>query len=182
MRSKLVEKSQAYHILIHVLFGILCALVVSREFDNENLFLLLLAGFIGNTIPDIDHILYYFTYGRDSEYSQIIKLFIKERHFREIRNFLRDNHKFLTGLYSHTLLSPIISAFLTFYFFKKNHIYISTFFLSVTVHFIYDILEDILFFKKLNPNWYFKLNKKNKNNEGILEYYQEFLKKLKKTS
>jgi len=182
MRNKIVEKSQAYHVIIHILFGVLCALVVSKHFENENLFLLILSGFLGNTLPDVDHIIYYFTYGRDSEYSQIIKLFIKERHFREIKNFLRDNHKFLTGLYSHTLLSPILSTFLTYFFFNRNHIYIATFFLSVTVHFFYDIFEDLLFFKKLNPNWYFKFNRKNKNNEGILEYYKDFLKKMKKVS
>ena len=180
MRNKIVQKSQTYHILIHILFGIMAALIVSKQFDNENLVLLLIMGFFGNTLPDIDHIIYFFTYGRDSEYSQIIKLFIKERHFREIKNFLRDNHKYLTGLYSHTLISPVISIFLTYFFFKKGLIYPATFFFSVSIHFMYDILEDILFFGKLNPNWYMKFNNKNKNNDGILFPYLELLKNRKK--
>ncbi|MBW6441872.1 metal-dependent hydrolase [Patescibacteria group bacterium] len=180
MRNKIVQKSQTYHILIHVLFGIMTALIVSKQYDNENLLLLLLMGFLGNTLPDIDHVIYFLTYGRDSEYSQIIKLFIKERHFREIKNFLRDNHKYLTGLYSHTLISPVVSIFLTYFFFQKKLIYPATFFFSVSIHFLYDILEDILFFGKLNPNWCLKFNNKNKNNEGILFPYLELLRNKKR--
>jgi len=180
MRNKLVEKSQTYHILIHILLGLICALIISREFQGENLFLLLICGFLGNTLPDLDHVIYYLTYGKDSEYSQIIKLFIKERDFKEVKDFLRENHKYLTGLYSHTILSPLLSILLMFLFLNKNNIYISTFFLSVTTHFIYDIVEDLLFFKKLNPNWFMHLNRKNNNNKGIQLPYLEFLKSKKK--
>jgi hypothetical protein len=65
-------------------------------------------------------------------------------------------------------------------FLRKNRIYIATFFLSVTVHFLYDIVEDLLFFKKLNPNWFLHFNRKNKNNQGIQLPYLEFLKNKKK--
>lgn len=180
MRNKLVEKSQTYHILIHILLGLICALIISREFQGENLFLLLICGFLGNTLPDLDHVIYYLTYGKDSEYSQIIKLFIKERDFKEVKDFLRENHKYLTGLYSHTILSPLIIGFLTYFFYTKNKIYLATLFLSITVHFSYDILEDLLFFKRLNPNWFMHFNKRNKNNQGIQLPYLEFLKSKKK--
>ncbi len=179
MRNKIVEKSQAYHIFIHVLFGFLCALTVSKHYTQENLFSLLLLGFLGNIIPDIDHVIYYFTYGRDSEYSKIIKIFVKERDFKDIKNFLRDNHKYLTGLYSHTLVSFFLSVFLVIFFFKKESIYLGTFFLSVTVHFLYDMLEDLLFFKKLNPNWFMKFNRVNKNNKGIEFPYLNFFRNKK---
>ena len=145
MRNRLVEKSQTYHILIHILLGFICALVISKEFDGENLFLLLLCGFLGNTLPDLDHVIYYLTYGKDSEYSQIIKIFIKERDFKEVKDFLRENHKYLTGLYSHTILSPLVTALLTYLFVNKSKIYFATLFLSITVHFLYDILENLLF-------------------------------------
>jgi len=176
MKNKLVEKSQTYHVLIHILLGFMCALIVSKRFENENIILLLFFGFLGSTLPDIDHLIYYLTYGKDSEYSQIIKIFIKEKDFKEVKIFLRENHKYLTGLYSHTVVSPVISIFLTFLFLNKDNIYLSTFFLSVTTHFIYDIAEDLLFFKKLNPNWFMHFNKKNKNNQGIQLPYLEFLK------
>jgi hypothetical protein len=179
MRNKIVEKSQAYHVLIHILLGTMTALLVSRYFTDDSLLLLLVMGFFGNTLPDIDHVIYFLTYGKDSEYSQIIKIFIKDRHFREVKNFLRDNHKYLTGLYSHTLISPFLSTFLTYFFFKKSLIYPATFFLSVSVHFLYDILEDLLFFGKLNPNWYLKFNNKNKNSGGILSPYLELLRSKK---
>lgn len=180
MRNRLIEKSQAYHILIHVLLGLISALVISKNFENENLYLLLFLGFLGNTLPDLDHVIYYLTYGKDSEYSQIIKLFIKERDFREVKKFLRENHKYLTGLYSHTILSPIISSFLTYLFLTKNKVYFATFFLSITVHFLYDITEDLLFFKRLNPNWFMHFNRKNKNGQGIQLPYLEFLENKKK--
>lgn len=179
MRNKIVEKSQTYHILIHVLLGFICALSISKKFGSENLFLLLFSGFLGNTLPDVDHLIYYLTYGKDSEYSQIIKLFIKEKDFKEVKKFLRENHKYLTGLYSHTIISPIVSSALTYLFLNKNRIYMATFFLSITVHFLYDILEDLLFFKKLNPNWFMHFNRKNKNNQGIQLQYLEILKNKK---
>lgn len=181
MRNRLVEKSQTYHILIHVLLGFICALVISKEFDGENLYLLLLCGLLGNTLPDLDHVIYYLTYGKDSEYSQIIKLFIKERDFKEVKDFLRENHKYLTGLYSHTILSPIITGFLTYLFITNSKIYFATLFLSITIHFLYDILEDLLFFKRLNPNWFMHFNRKNKNSQGIQLPYLEFLKNKKKS-
>jgi len=182
MRKRIVEKSQAHHILIHILIGLVCALIVSKKHDGENLIALLLLGIVGNLLPDIDHVIYYLTYGKDSEYSQIIKLFIKEKDFKEVKKFLRDNHKYLTGLYSHTLLSPILSIILTYLFLINNKIYLATLFLSITIHFLYDIFEDLLFFKRLNPNWLMHLNRKNKNNDGILLPYLEFLRSKKKPS
>jgi hypothetical protein len=179
MRDKIIKKSQTYHVLIHILFGLMCSLIVYKKFDNENLTLLLLIGFFGNTLPDIDHVIYFLTYGKDSEYSQIIKFFIKDRHFGEVRRFLKQNHKYLTGLYSHTLISPLLSTFLTFLFFQRGRVYLGTFFFSISIHFLYDIFEDVLFFGKLNPNWYLKFNNK-KNSKSVLSDYLEFLKSKKK--
>ena len=177
MRNKIVEKSQTYHIFIHLLFGLLCAVTISKYFADKNISILIIFSLFGSMVPDIDHVVYYFTYGKDSEYSRIIKMFVKERDFKDIKQFLRDNHKYLTGLYSHTLISPAVSIFLTYLFFQKQSIYFATLFFSISVHFIYDILEDLLFFGKLNPNWFLRFNKKNKNNDGILVTYLELLKK-----
>ena len=159
-RAFLKAKSELLHMTIHILLGILSGIVVGKVFNLANLWLLILIGIFGNLIPDIDHIIYFFTYGKNTEYSEIIRELLSKRQISEIRKYIKRNHKYLTGLYSHTLISPIITSLLSYYFFTKGDIYLLTLTLSISTHFIYDIFEDLLFFGKLNKNWYLRVGNK----------------------
>ena len=159
IRIILKAKSETLHLLIHISLGILSALIVYNAFPAAMLGGLISLGIAGNTLPDLDHVIYFLTYGKKTEYSTMVKSLISAKQISELRKFLRQNHKYLTELYSHTLLSPIVTSLLSFIFYKKNSPYLLTLFLSISTHFIYDIIEDLLFFGKLNRNWYFKLKK-----------------------
>jgi len=145
---------------IHILLGVLCGVIIGRVFNITNLWVLILIGIFGNLIPDIDHVIYFFTYGKKSEYSEIIGELLSKRQISEIRKYIKRNHKYLTGLYSHTLISPIVTSLLSYYFFTRGEVYLLTLTLSISAHFIYDILEDFLFFGKLNKNWYLRVGNK----------------------
>lgn len=159
LREKIKAKSEALHLLIHVSLGILAAVFVYKLFPTSKLGGLISLGIIGNTVPDIDHVIYFLTYGKKTEYSTMVKALVSAKQISELRKFLKQNHKYLTGLYSHTLLSPIITSLLSIISYKRDNSYLLTLFLSITTHFVYDIIEDLLFFGKLNRNWYFKLKK-----------------------
>ncbi len=160
MRDTLIRKSQNNHMTIHVLLGIICGLLVERLYPSEEAKKLVLIGVLGNIFPDGDHLLYWFYYGRKTEYSKMVKQLLRKFKLRGVWRFCTNNHKELTSLYSHNLAAPLLT-FVPFLYFQNNdtHIYLQIFLLSWTVHYIYDILEDLLMLGHLNPNWYFHFKK-----------------------
>ena len=159
LRDKLKSKSETLHLLIHIFLGVVCALLAHEMFPASNIRGLVTLGILGNTLPDLDHVIYFLTYGKKTEYSTMVKALISNKRLRELKKFLSQNHKYLTGLYSHTLLSPVITSLLSINFYRKGEPYLLVLFLSFSAHFIYDIIEDFLFFGRLNKNWYFRLKK-----------------------
>jgi hypothetical protein len=159
IRRKLKNLSEYLHFLIHITLGIVCGAAVYKIFTAQNIWILVLLGIIGNTLPDLDHIIYFFTYGKKTEYSTIVRQMLSDKQFKEIRKFFKENHKYLTGLYSHTLLSPLVTSLLSYNFYTRLQPQLLTLFSSFSIHFLYDIFEDLLFFGKLNKNWYLKLER-----------------------
>lgn len=158
--SSLRARSENYHMLIHILCGFVCAYITIDFFPNISHARLNIMGFLGSLSPDVDHLMFWFLYGKKSQYSQIVKNFLKKRQYRNFFNFIKLNHKALTGLYFHNFLSLLISVILCFYLgFIREHPLLMVFFMSWAVHYMFDLFEDLLFFKRINPNWYFRFNK-----------------------
>lgn len=154
------KKSEKYHEPIHMLIGILCALIVAHFYEVSSLSKLIMIGILGNLIPDVDHLIYLFIYGRKSEYAKIVKKYLKGKEFRNFYKFMRDNHKANTGIYSHNIFALLLSIFLAWYLGEsRDRAGFYTFFVSWSSHYVFDMFEDLLFFKKLNPNWYMRFNK-----------------------
>ncbi len=157
--NSLRRLSEKYHMQVHTSLGVICALSIKELFPNYNIWVLIFTGIAGNIIPDIDHLLNIFIYGRKTEYSKLVKKYLRSKELRNTFNFIKLNHKNNQSILSHNILTPIISYFLFNYF---QSLYppslFALFFLSFTCHFLYDFIEDILFFKKPNPNWFFKYN------------------------
>ncbi len=162
-RRKLVSVSEQRHGTFHLLFGLIAFLTgyfTQKEFFENHNILILFAVLIGSFIPDLDHLLYQFGYGRKKEYAADCRKFIKNMDFRGYLNYVKANHKHNTNIYSHNIGSLVIAFLLSMYALHTfNNIYYSMFFLAWTFHYIYDILEDILFFKKPNKNWFFVFGK-----------------------
>jgi hypothetical protein len=158
--TSLRNRSEKYHVLIHILCGFLCAYIAIDYFPDISHTKLNIIGVLGSLSPDVDHVMYWFIYGKKSQYSQIVRSLLRRRQFKNFYKFIRGNHKTLTGLYFHNFLTLALSVFLSsFYGFSRQHPYLMVFFMAWSVHYIFDLCEDLLFFKRLNPNWYFRFNK-----------------------
>jgi hypothetical protein len=154
------NKTYRYHMVIHVFLGLLCAFIVVHTFPSANVLRTISIGVLGSLIPDVDHLLHMFFYGRKSEYAKIIRTFVKNREFRKALSFVKDNHKNNTGIYSHNILSLMISIFLAWYLGEsRDRAGFYVFFMSWSTHYLFDMLEDVLFLKRINPNWFMRFNR-----------------------
>lgn len=158
--SSLRRKSENYHMQIHALSGVAVAYLTLMVFPDADRYKLVVYGVVGSLLPDVDHFFYYFFYGKQSQYAQIAKHLLVNRQIRDWMKFVKFNHKKNTGLYSHNFISLLVSLWLFWSFgLTKDHPLLMVFFLSWATHYLFDIMEDILFFRKLNSNWYLKFNR-----------------------
>lgn len=157
-RSKLVYLMERYHEYFHLGFGIFAFGVTICIFPGYSPLSLLIVAAITSYLPDIDHLFFMFIYGRRTSYSQSVRSLLKAKKYHEALEFCRQNHKHNHFILSHNLLTPIISLFLFFYFVMSHHPILSVFFMSWTMHYVFDIVEDFLALGKLNPNWYLKFS------------------------
>lgn len=169
VRKKLMTMSELHHGMLHFIFGLLAVAVVyivNRHPASLTVFDLTsmtIIAIFGSFLPDIDHLFYIFWYGRKSEYSFVSRNFLLKRHLRDFIKYVSKNHKGNTGIYSHNLGSVLLAGFAAKYFIHHpDDAYWATFFTSWFFHYIYDIIEDLLFFSKLNKNWFFRFDLKNK--------------------
>jgi hypothetical protein len=162
-RTKLMTITEAQHGYFHLMFGCLAFIVgylwEPVYFSQHPLQLAALC-LLGTFIPDIDHLLYYYGYGRKKDYAIMCRAYLRKRDFKGFFKYVKGNHKQNTGIYSHNFGSVFLAAFFTLYELnKRDNIYMSTFFLAWTFHYVFDILEDFLFFKRPNKNWFFIFNR-----------------------
>jgi hypothetical protein len=116
---------------------------------------------LGSLAPDVDHFVYFYTYGKRTSYAQTALTFLRKFDFKGFINFAKYNHKYNHGLLSHNIGSFFLSALFFFIFaLDTDRFTATTFVMSVMFHFLYDIVEDLIFFGRLNPNWLFKFKRK----------------------
>lgn len=159
MRQKLINITHPLTEIIHLLFGALTAIIIHNFYPQTELNQLLPLALFASIAPDADHFLYYFVYARNTKYSKKTKGYLKNLKFKKWALFCSDNHKKLTGLYTHSIATLILVLIAAIWAFKDNHITLATFLFAWASHYIWDILEDLLHFKKLNKNWWLKFQK-----------------------
>ncbi len=159
-REKLKKFSEKYHGELHVCFGLLVWLVVwlmNRQVDTAGLFLVVL---LGSFLPDIDHIFFMFFYGRNTEYARKEREFMFAGKWKELIDFGKKNHKSNTFILSHNLLTPVLFGWLAWISAGNGNWIWTGFWGAMQMHFVFDILEDWLYFGRLNGNWWFRYGKK----------------------
>ncbi len=152
--------SEKHHMLIHLLFGIFSLAIIYFLDPNVDLYK---AGFLAvlfSFLPDIDHLFFIFIYGHRTDYASKIRAFLGKKEFKKVINFCKTNHKDNTQIYSHNFVSLFLTLLFFYYFFANRQVYWSVVFLSWSMHYIFDLLEDLLFFSKVNPNWWLKFGEK----------------------
>lgn len=158
LHARLIKLCSTYHGLIHLLFGLLALFLFSFFGSIPVSGLLFLVATTGSFFPDLDHFLFYYTYGRHTNYAKTAKNFLHSFQFNQYYHFVLTNHKNNHYILSHNLLAPTLCLILVFLISQPL---LQLFFLSTAFHFIFDVLEDLLVHGHLNPNWYLKFSSKN---------------------
>ncbi len=157
VRLRAKKITETYHMFIHLLLGVIVALVAHRYFPEVATSRLILAGFLGSFLPDIDHIAFMYLYGKNSSYAKMSKHVLSHDGFRAWWTFCTLNHKKNTQLFSHNILFALSAILISLWFLiAKDSISMFVFMFAWFMHYIFDIFEDYLFFGKLNSNWTLK--------------------------
>ncbi len=156
-----MNASENYHEYWHFLFGLLASFIVIKGYPAQPVLPIVIVGLIMSILPDIDHILYFYVYGRNTKYSKKVRKLIKNSGISKAIKYCKKEHKNNTSIYSHNLVMIFALLFFTKFLIIQNYnALIVVAVLSWAMHYIYDIFEDLLFFGKLNPNWFLLFNQK----------------------
>ena len=141
VESKNVKKSyrlkkvlDASHMLLHICIGLLISQTASILHPGFDMKYFLLPAIIGSLFPDLDHILYFFTYGRDASYSKIVRQLLKSGNIVGVIRYCAVHHKELTGLYSHNLFSIITCFILGLILFSLHYWWWGVLSVSIVAH------------------------------------------------
>jgi hypothetical protein len=143
---------QTRHEFYHVLVGLTWAWFL-RELWHEFNVRWIGVAIIGSLLPDLDHFIYFLTYGKRDWYTKQVRTFLREHEWRTLWKFVASGHKYNTSLATHNyffmafLVAIAILSF--FYDFKTGVILFGAMFL----HYLFDILDDIVALGYVNENW-----------------------------
>ncbi|MFZ2663762.1 MAG: metal-dependent hydrolase [Patescibacteria group bacterium] len=163
IKQKLRRITCRYHMVIHILIGLLASLIVRDLFPNYNYSKIVSFSIIGSILPDIDHLLYIFWYKKKEDYAKDARAFLKKYHIKAYINFVKENHKKLTDVYSHNLFTVLLFTAFCHLYFSEEKVLGVTLCLSIIFHLLFDVVEDFLLLGKLNSNWILRFGRDNSN-------------------
>ncbi|MBI2405100.1 metal-dependent hydrolase [Candidatus Gottesmanbacteria bacterium] len=142
----------ARHEFYHVLLGLVWAWFL-REWWNEFNVRWIWWALFASLLPDADHVLYFFLYGRKDWYAREIRNLLWSRQWRNLATFIENGHKSNTSLATHN-----IYFILLFFGFAAISLSIELrvgviFFGAMIIHYVFDIVDDLLSLGRVNPNW-----------------------------
>lgn len=159
MRVRMQSITRKYHFLIHMLFGAIVAIYHYNIIPNVQVSKLIFAALAGSMVPDIDHLFYIYFYGRTTEFAKELRKHIKDKQLKKFITSVSLNHKNNNYIFSHNIVAVILALGLAYLFYQHDHEYLSVFFSAWLFHYLFDIFEDILYFGKVNQNWWLKFKK-----------------------
>lgn len=143
---------QARHMAYHVMLGLLWVWFLRERWGTLRISWIFL-GAIGSIIPDIDHLVYYCTYGRKDKYVTHIFGYFYKKQWRNLFQFIAINHKHNTSLTYHNVyvaavfvLGAVVASFLNW----RIGVVVCG---AIVSHFVFDMVEDVVELGRLNPNW-----------------------------
>ena len=142
----------ARHEMYHALLGIAWVFLLQELWGTFNTKWIFLAVF-GSLLPDVEHLVYFFTYGRKDPYTATIKQFLKNGKWRMVTVYIENGHKHNIDLSYHNFY---VIAFLlivaTAAFFVDWNSWV-VFFGAMVSHYVFDVVDDIVTLGYINPNW-----------------------------
>jgi hypothetical protein len=152
MKGILYVAWHAKHMVFHVLIALLWAWVLRERWQEFNVSWIIIA-VIGGLLPDIDHLIYFFTYGKNDPYTRSVMTFFKKGEWRVLTTYLEHEHKHNTNLTFHnyyTAIALVVVSLLSSQYDWRTGVIL---FGSMVTHYAFDIIEDILLLGHVNPNW-----------------------------
>lgn len=142
----------ARHEFYHILLGLLWAWFLRERWNEFNPRWIWLS-ILGSLLPDGDHLLYFFVYGKRDQYSVLVKNFLLTRQWRNLTVFVEKGHKDQINLVSHNYFFMMIllgcSLLSSFYEWRVGVILIG----AMIIHYVFDIMDDLIQLGHINPNW-----------------------------
>lgn len=152
---KLYKKyTHRYHHVFHLIIGIVTGLAYSHSLQLNNWRLYCVAGAFASLLPDLEHLAYFFWFGKNSSYSKTIKTHLKKAEFLSAIKHCANNHKTITELPLHNALIPILFFFASTMFHRKLYYFMTIVNINLALHYFYDLAEDLILLKKINSNWF----------------------------
>jgi len=143
---------QARHYLYHITLGLLWAWFL-RERWNMFSMKWLWTAVAGSIIPDIDHMVYFLTYGKHDWYNQQIRKFLRTHQWRNLTVFMANGHKYNTSLVSHNYFVMAflfgLSVLSSFFDWEVGVVLFG----AMLIHYLFDIFDDLVILGSVNPNW-----------------------------
>ncbi|MDO8452057.1 MAG: hypothetical protein Q7S76_04285 [bacterium] len=142
----------ARHEFYHILWGLVWAWYLRERWNEFNPRWIWLSIF-GSLVPDIDHVMYFLTYGKFHTYTTEIKTFLKNRQWRALVKFMENGHKYNTNLSYHNyyfvamlLGLSLVSSLVDW----EGGVIV---FGAMIIHYVFDLVDDMLTLGYINSNW-----------------------------
>lgn len=140
------------HELYHVLLGLVWAWYLRERWNEFNLRWIWYS-VIGSLLPDIDHLLYFFVYGRKEPYTRQIAQFLRAGQWRNVTIFIETGHKMNTHLFTHNyyIMAMLLALSFLSSFVEWNVGVVL--FGAMIIHYSFDVADDLIILGHLNENW-----------------------------
>ncbi|MEK7533360.1 MAG: hypothetical protein AAB542_02895 [Patescibacteria group bacterium] len=143
---------QARHMAYHVMLGLLWAWFLRERWGVFNLTWIVTAA-VGSLLPDVDHIYYFFGYGRRDSYTQQMFGLIRRNEWSRLFHFIATNHKNNTNLSYHNIYVVILLALFAGAASLVDWQTGVVLFGAMVLHYLFDIADDIVQLGGINSNW-----------------------------
>lgn len=140
------------HELYHVLLGLMWAWFLRERWNEFNPRWIWLS-VLGSLLPDLDHVIYFFGYGRTDLYNVELRQLLRTRQWRKSWLYMKNGHKTNTNLMSHNfyvMVLLLVSALLSSVVDWEAGVIL---FGSMLIHYVFDIADDLVILRHVNPNW-----------------------------
>ncbi len=143
---------QGRHMFYHVLLGLVWAWFLRELWGKLNPRWVLFS-VSGSLLPDIEHLIYFFGYGKKESYTRHLINLARNRSWRMLFASIATGHKYNTNLSYHNYYSIIIFMGIV----GLSYIYEwqlgVILFGAIVIHYLYDIVDDLLVLGYINDNW-----------------------------
>lgn len=143
---------QTRHMAYHVMLGLLWAWFLRERWGEFNPKWVWTA-VVGSVLPDVDHLNYFFGYGRRDSYTQQIFSYLRNHEWRSLFHFMSTGHKYNTSLSYHNIyVMALLAVFAACASLIDWQVGVVLFGAMVS-HYLFDMADDIVQLGGINPNW-----------------------------